>query len=166
MSLRSFSPSPAHVQPDSDDSYIPDLYSPMSSPMAHENPNPMPSEADRSSNRSETPPGRKLQSAIDNKTREALKELYLSVYARPGPLCLITQTDALLEVAHCVQSASKHCDVSHFLILSVPHLTFLKLTLYEYCLGLGYRGFHVHSRRNLFHRGSILLFVIHTEHSF
>src|SRR5271169_1626507 len=166
MSLRSSSPSPAHVQPNSDDSYIPDLYSPMSSPMANENPNPMPSEAGRSSNRSGTPPGRKIQSGIDNKTREALKELYFRAYCETGPLCLITQSKNLLEVAHCVQSASKPCDVSHFPTLSVPHLTFLKLTLYEYCLGLDHRGFHVHSRRNLFYRGSILLFVIHTHHSF
>ncbi|KAG2337169.1 hypothetical protein BDR05DRAFT_1005250 [Suillus weaverae] len=52
-------------------------------------------------------------------------------------LCLVTLKDSalILQIAHVVQRRSKSDD----------------FTLYEYCLGLEYRHFHVDSRRNMFY---------------
>lgn len=176
MSRLSSPLSPAHTQPNSDDDYIPHLHSSMPSPIVHRhaNPNPTPplgQELDESSQssssptrRSDTPIGRSNGSTIGTNTRTGLMDLHQRVYGSQ-PLCLVTQAASSCEVAHCVAKASKAWDVSHALTLSVPHLTFFKLTLYEYCLGFGYRRFHVHSRRNLFYRASISIACIYTDRS-
>ncbi|KAG1741744.1 hypothetical protein EDD22DRAFT_959001 [Suillus occidentalis] len=80
------------------------------------------------------------KSSISARTRLELAKFCKSFYDWDKPLCLVTQKDsaAMLQISHVVQRSSKKND----------------LTLYEYCLGLDYRHFHVDSRRNLLYLSS------------
>ncbi|KAG1789661.1 uncharacterized protein HD556DRAFT_772765 [Suillus plorans] len=81
-----------------------------------------------------TPTHRSASAGLSSKTRKALEKLYDRNYGARH--CLVTSSAAyLVTVAHAVQRASKS-DL---------------LTLYEYCLGLDLRSFHVDSRRNMFY---------------
>ncbi|KAG1717501.1 hypothetical protein EDB19DRAFT_1250012 [Suillus lakei] len=74
-------------------------------------------------------------SPLSHRARSELGKLCDKIYG--NCLCLVTLRDSasILQIAHVIQRKSKTDD----------------FTLYEYCLGLEYRHFHVDSRRNMFY---------------
>lgn len=74
-------------------------------------------------------------SPLSHHARSEFGKLCDQIYG--NRLCLVTLRDSasILQIAHVIQRKSKADD----------------FTLYEYCLGLQYRKFHVDSRRNMFY---------------
>ncbi|KAG1863209.1 hypothetical protein DFJ58DRAFT_743871 [Suillus subalutaceus] len=76
----------------------------------------------------------RLMKAISNRTHDEFRKMCKEIYG--GPVCLITQVmdQVCTEMAYVIPRATQYSMV----------------TLYEYCLGLEYKSWHVDTRTNLF----------------